>query len=695
MALTTRYGFADSPTPGNPATAWTTVASTLSSGATSMSVGSSGDFPSSVEFDIVVGFLETNGTLSNVERMHVTAVSGTTWTVTRTVSVAHASGESIYHELSTLGLKNNPGAMTDSGDFQYLDATGRTARLGAPSNGNYVITWASAVPSWQSDSIYGRVANPLSQFAATTSAQLAGVISDETGTGALVFATSPTLTTPILGTPTSGTLTNCTGLPIGSGVSGLGASVATALGVAVGSAGAFVVNGGVLGTPSSGTLTNATGLPVSTGISGLGSGVATFLATPSSANLASAVTDETGTGLLVFGTAPVFASTITVGTASGTTGAALLRGTTSGTVTLSVADAAGTWTMKLPTADGTNGQVLTTNGAGQMSFTTVSGGGGLTVGTTTITSGTSGRILYNNAGVLGEYLVTGTGTTGVLSVAPTLTGPVTVSEAVGSSGLTITGATQTTAVSPLAITQIWNAGGVTFPGITYSVTNTASASGSLLFNYLVGGTTVSNLGTTGVLNVRGSDNAIRGLGADSLRRWSFEATGITMVSGATIKWSSASGGPSDTSIDLAIVREGARTLGLRDGTNANRLQISNTWTSTSVHEELSLYFSSNVAHIAATHTGATARVMQLDYGGTTTSAISIPITSGQVTFGGGLISGGTITHGANFIEYTEMTAPAAGAANTARVYAEDNGAGKTRLMAIFNTGAAQQLAIEP
>lgn len=59
-----------------------------------------------------------------------------------------------------------------------------------------------------------------------------------------------------------------------------------------------------LGTPSSATLTNATGLPVSTGISGLGSGVATFLATPSSANLASAVTDETGTGALVFANSP-------------------------------------------------------------------------------------------------------------------------------------------------------------------------------------------------------------------------------------------------------------------------------------------------------------------------------------------------------------------------------------------------------
>lgn len=64
------------------------------------------------------------------------------------------------------------------------------------------------------------VANPLSQFAATTSAQLAGVISDETGTDKVVFNTSPTLVTPILGTPTSGTLTNCTGLPQ-AGVTGL------------------------------------------------------------------------------------------------------------------------------------------------------------------------------------------------------------------------------------------------------------------------------------------------------------------------------------------------------------------------------------------------------------------------------------------------------------------------------------------
>ena len=47
------------------------------------------------------------------------------------------------------------------------------------------------------------------------------------------------------------------------------------------------------------------------------------------------------------------------------------------------------------------------------------------------------------------------------------------------------------------------------------------------------------------------------------------------------------------------------------------------------------------------------------------------------------------------IEMPEITAPAAGAANTVRIYAEDDGAGKTRLMAKFSSGAAQQLAIQP
>ena len=87
-----------------------------------------------------------------------------------------------------------------------------------------------------------------------------------------------------------------------------------------------------LGTPSSGTLTSCTGLPVSTGISGLGANVATFLATPSSANLISAVTDETGSGALVFATSPTLVTPALGTPASGTltscTGLPLTTGVT-------------------------------------------------------------------------------------------------------------------------------------------------------------------------------------------------------------------------------------------------------------------------------------------------------------------------------------------------------------------------------
>lgn len=164
------------------------------------------------------------------------------------------------------------------------------------------------------------------------------------GSGCTVSANVWTFVAPVLGTVAAGSiLTNATGLPISTGVSGLGANVATALGVAVGSAGGPVTFNGAGGTPSSMVGTNITGtaagLTAGTasavavgGITGLGTGVATFLATPSSANLAAAVTGETGSGALVFATSPALvtpalgAATATGVDITGTT-TSLLRAT--------------------------------------------------------------------------------------------------------------------------------------------------------------------------------------------------------------------------------------------------------------------------------------------------------------------------------------------------------------------------------
>jgi hypothetical protein len=93
----------------------------------------------------------------------------------------------------------------------------------------------------------------------------------------------------------------------------------------------------ILGTPQSGTLTNCTGLPLTTGISGFGTGVATFLGTPSSANLRSAVTDETGTGALVFANTPTLVTPVLgVATATSVNKMAITAPATSST--LAVAD---------------------------------------------------------------------------------------------------------------------------------------------------------------------------------------------------------------------------------------------------------------------------------------------------------------------------------------------------------------------
>lgn len=183
----------------------------------------------------------------------VTSVAGNnglTGTVTTTgnIGLATIAANSVLGNIS--GSSAVPTAVATSSLFNNASATQSgllTSTDWNTFNGKQAtISFGTGVQTW--------IGTP-------SSANLATAVTDETGSGLLVFGTSPTLVTPILGTPTSVTLTNATGLPIG-------------------------------------------------GITGLGTGIGTWLATPSSANLAAALTDESGTGAAIFAGSPTFTGTI-------------------------------------------------------------------------------------------------------------------------------------------------------------------------------------------------------------------------------------------------------------------------------------------------------------------------------------------------------------------------------------------------
>ena len=271
-----------------------------------------------------------------------------TGTITLPLNTGVPDGTSVLitttQEITSLTIALN-GATALYGGVTFLGAGTATAiRFYQPTNSWYQIN---------ADAVYA--AGIQAFLAVPSSANLRAAMTDETGTGLLVFATSPTLTTPILGVPTSGTLTNCTGLPIATGVSGLGASVAT------------------------------------------------FLATPSSANLAAALTDETGTGAAVFANTPTLVTPVigaATGTSLSTTGNQVITGTGKQGYAVGAGGGVLQATSKATavTLNKSCGQI-TMNGAALAASTTVS----FTMTNSTVESGDIIVMNHISGGTLGAY----------------------------------------------------------------------------------------------------------------------------------------------------------------------------------------------------------------------------------------------------------------------------------------------------
>lgn len=215
---------------------------------------------------------------------------------------------------------------------------------------------------------------------AGNSLSIAGVaVTANTGTGAVVRATSPTLVTPVLGTPSALVCTNCTG---------------TASGL---TAGAVTTNANLTGAVTS-------------------SGNATSLGSFTSANLASALTDETGTGANVFATSPTLVTpTLGVATATSINGNAITTGT--GTLTLGTGN---TLTATSSTSVG-QGQYLgtaTNNNAtagniGEFVVSAVEVGSPVAFTTVTNTNVTSISLTAGDWDITGQFGMIGTGSTTV------------------------------------------------------------------------------------------------------------------------------------------------------------------------------------------------------------------------------------------------------------------------------------------
>ena len=277
------------------------------------------------------------------------------------------------------------------------------------------------------------------------------------------------------------------------------------------------------------------------------------------------------------------------------------------------------------------------------------------------------------------------------------------------------------------IADVWAASGTTFTGIKLNVTDTASASGSLLMDLQVGGTSQFSVRKNGI-SVLSSLLLGGGTYGGDANWWS--GNNLNIASASVLSF-----GPADT----VLRRDAANTLAQRNGVNAQAFNLYNTYTDASNFERGFMRFVSNVLEIGAQAAGTglnrglelrsahSGPLVQLssntwDFCNSARDYPTVRVQTGtgvnvsptfQFTFNSatylntgaadtGLARSAAgvakITNGSTgggSLEMQEVTAPAAPAANNARIYAEDDGSGKTRLMARFATGAAVQIAIEP